>query len=303
MTISRAIKEYLRYLALGKQLAINSQINYRHYLESFSIWCQQNKLEKIEDLTAEDVLEWQETLHKTHKNNTQNYYLIALRGLLKYLIGKDVQALSPDRITLSKAKGQEIIFLEPEEIEQIINTIPTASIGQFRDRAIFRLLFSSGLRISELTSIKRNQTSLTRGEVTVIGKGSKTRLVFFSDEALEELKRYLAKRKDGNPYLFVQHRQDGTPADLRRPISPRSIQRSLARWATLAGITKPVTPHKLRHSFATDLLRNGADLRSVQQLLGHTSVATTQIYTHITDQGLKEAHQKFHHRSSKPKEE
>jgi len=296
MTVQRAVKDYLRYLAVGKRLAKNTQTNYRHYLSHLINWCQENQVKQIEDFSADDVLDWQEALLGSLKSNTQNYYLIALRGLLKYLIGKDVQVLAPEKVTLAKAKGQEIVYLEPEEVEQIIAVIPTATNQQKRDRAILALLFSSGLRISELTSLKRNQISLRRGEVTVLGKGGKTRLVFFSTEALEELKRYLAGRKDGNPYLLVHHRRDGTPADLHHAITARSVQRSLNHWANLAGITKPVTPHKLRHSFATDLLRNGADLRSVQQMLGHASVSTTQIYTHISDRSLKEVHSKFHHR-------
>jgi len=294
MTIQRAVKEYLRYLAVGKRLAKNTQDNYRRYLSHLSRWCQENKLENIEDFTAEDALDWQEDLLGALKSNTQNYYLIALRGLLKYLISKDLAVLSPDKITLAKSREQEIVYLEPEEIEQIIATIPTDTNQQKRDRAILSLLFSSGLRISELTGLKRNQVSLRRNELTVIGKGNKSRLVFFSNETLEEIKRYLAGRKDGNPFLFIHHRHDGTPANLTHHITPRSVQRSLAHWAGLAGINKPVTPHKLRHSFATDLLRNGADLRSVQQLLGHASVSTTQIYTHISNKGLKEVHEKFH---------
>lgn len=299
MTVKRAIREYLRYLAVGKHLAQNSQSNYSRYLASLSCWCDLHKLEQIESVSYDDVLDWQESISKDHATLTQNYYLIALRGLLKFLISKDVPVLSPEKIILGKSREREVVYLEPEEVAQMCGVIPETTAGQLRDRAIIQALFSAGLRVGELASLKRNQVSLTRGEISVAGKGGKIRPVFLSEEALEAVRLYLTKRKDGNPFLFIHHRGNGEPSTLTKSLSPRSIQRKIRYWASLAGISKPVTPHKLRHSFATDLLRNGADLRSVQALLGHSSLATTQIYTHVTDKSLKDVHRRFHNSERK----
>lgn len=299
MTVKRAVREYLRYIRVGKQLSANSQLSYGRYLNSLAEWCQEKKLEVIERLTVDDVLDWQESLGHDLQPITQNYYLIALRGLLKFLISKDMAVLSPERITLGKTREREVVFLEPNEVSQISDVIPATTIGQLRDRAIVSALFSAGMRVGELSQLKRSQVSLTRGEISIQGKGGKIRPVFLSDEALEALNSYLSLRKDGNPYLFIHHRRSGEPSSLKEPLTPRSIQRLIRHWAGIAGIVKPVTPHKLRHGFATDLLRNGADLRSVQALLGHSSLATTQIYTHVTDKSLREVHKRFHNTEGK----
>ncbi|MDP2630060.1 MAG: tyrosine-type recombinase/integrase, partial [Candidatus Uhrbacteria bacterium] len=228
------------------------------------------------------------------KKSTQNYHLIALRSFLKYLQKCDVKCLSPQKIELAKQGTRSVAFLEPDELARLRNAPDdTPGIIGLRDRAIIEMLFASGMRVSELSNLKIDQINLKRDEFTVKGKGSKHRVVFLSDDAKKALKEYLAKRRDTSPYLFVSHdrAKNGREANA---LTPRSIQRTIEKYATAAGITKKITPHTLRHTFATDLLRNGADIRSVQSMLGHESITTTQVYTHITDKELRKIHKKFH---------
>lgn len=297
MKIERAIKEYLKFSAVSKGFSTHTLRNYRTYLLEFSHWSKENNLRDIEKVTLNDVEEFQLFLHQNHTvklgAKTINYYLIALRSLLKYLADHDLAVLSPQRITLAKTGQRQILFLETEEINSIDRQIKTDKLNGLRDRAIFQILYSSGLRVSELVSLKRGQISLARGEFSVRGKGGKVRPVFMSEKAALALEEYFGSRKDTCPAAFIHHSLDPTQDSKKKPLTARSIQRILKHYATLAGIVKPVTPHKLRHSFATQLLRNGADLRSVQALLGHASIATTQVYTHVTDKSLKEVHEKY----------
>ncbi len=298
MKITRAVKEYLRYCQTTKSFSAHTISHYRHCLDVFSNWADNQKISRCEDITADDISEFQLFLadpivDRTAK--TRNYYLIAVRSMFKYLLKRDVEVLSPEKIELAKVTGRQINFLSQEELEQLIESIDTKDLNGLRDRAITGLLFGSGLRVSELIYLKRNQINLEKGEFSIKGKGGKVRPVFIAKDAVIYLNDYLNTRTDTNDFVFIRHFQN-PQLDSRsgKPLTARSVQRLLKKYAAMAGLTKPVTPHKLRHSFATDLLQNGADLRSVQALLGHSSITTTQIYTHVTDQSLKEVHERFH---------
>lgn len=295
MKINRAIEEFLRYCRTAKGFSPHTVRNYDHYLSALSGWATENQITTTNQLSADDVMDFQ--LHLQEKNpslskQTLNYYLIAVRAWLKYLIGRDVKVMPPDKVTLAKTSSRQIHFLEPDEVRRLIEAEDPGSKTTLRDKAVLELLYSSGLRMSELTSLTRNAVNIERGEFSVKGKGGKVRLVFLNSEAKTTLAAYLKSRNDEAAPLFLANR---TTRDKKAaPINARSIQRLLKRQALLAGITKPVTPHTLRHSFATNLLRNGADLRSVQAMLGHSSVTTTQLYTHVTDKGLREVFERFH---------
>lgn len=228
---------------------------------------------------------------------TQSYHLIALRGFLKYLAKRHIKSLDPALVDLPRSHRPQVTFLHVDEIEAILNQIPVDTETGLRDRAILELLFSTGLRISELIALNRDSVNLERKEFMVRGKGQKDRPVFVSDTAALAVADYLSERKDSLPALFLNNSKNqplaGASGDYRR-LTPRSVERIINKYVRAAGITKHVTPHTLRHSFATDLLMNGADLRSVQSLLGHSNISTTQIYTHVTDPHLKEIHEKFH---------
>ena len=228
---------------------------------------------------------------------TQSYHLIALRGFLKYLAKRHIKSLDPSLVDLPRSHRPQVTFLHVDEIEAILDQIPADTETGLRDRAILELLFSTGLRISELIALNRDSVNLERKEFMVRGKGQKDRPVFVSDTAALAVADYLSERKDSLPALFLNNSKNqplaGASGDYRR-LTPRSVERIINKYVRAAGITKHVTPHTLRHSFATDLLMNGADLRSVQSLLGHSNISTTQIYTHVTDPHLKEIHEKFH---------
>jgi len=237
---------------------------------------------------------------------TQNYHLIALRSFLKYLSKRDIKSLAPVKIELADIEERQVSFLEPEELERLFAATQSEKndLIRLRDRAILETLFSTGLRVSELVNLKKESVNLEKSEFSVRGKGGKTRLIFVSQRAREHLKKYLDLRRDNSPALFVAQRlNQNSDHDISAEfetlahLTPRTIQRIIIKYSRRAGITKKVTPHVLRHSFATDLLRSGADLRSVQALLGHSSVTTTQVYTHITDKHLKETYQKYHGKS------
>jgi site-specific recombinase XerD len=232
---------------------------------------------------------------KTLKKSTQNYHLIALRSFLKYLVRIDVLSLAPEKIELAKQEMRQVEFLEAEELDRLLRVVAEQQgILALRDKAILELLFSTGLRVSELTHLKIENINLKRDEFTIRGKGGKLRVVFLSSTAKDALKAYLSKRRDASPFLFVSHDRAHKNTG---GLTPRSVQRIVERTAREAGITKHITPHTLRHTFATDLLLSGADIRSVQSLLGHASITTTQIYTHVTNNQMKEVHKKFHGRS------
>lgn len=297
MKISRAIKEFLRHSTVSKGYSPLTLRNYSMYLRRFEQWCEQNQLENVEQLSAEDVEEFQMYLRQSQSSpspKTQNYYLIAIRSLLKYLAKKDIEGImSSEKITLAKTSSRQVIFIENAEIEQLRAAINTESLNGKRDLAIISMLFSTGLRIAELVRLKREQI-IGKSEFSIKGKGGKVRPVFLTERAQADLKNYLLARKDANAFLFIRHHKDYQLDNNSKFLTPRTIQRLINAYAKTCDINKPVTPHKLRHGFATELLRSGADLRSVQALLGHSSITTTQAYTHVTDKSLREAHQKFH---------
>jgi site-specific recombinase XerD len=235
------------------------------------------------------------------KKNTQNYHLIALRVFLKYLARRSVPSLPPEKIELAKTAGRDLDLITDVELKRLIDMPNKEKIGAgkndqvkiLRDKAMLELFFSTGLRVSELCSLDRDTINLSRDEFSIRGKGEKVRLVFLSDKARDAIKEYLAKRKDMDEALFISLSEINKTKGSDR-LTPRSVERIIKKYAIKAGITKKVTPHTLRHSFATDLLQNGADIRSVQMMLGHSSVSTTQIYTHVTDKHLRDIHKKFH---------
>jgi site-specific recombinase XerD len=235
----------------------------------------------------------------TLKRKTQNYYLIALRAFLKYLRRRGVDSLNPERIELAKVPERSLDLISSQELTRLMEAPEQNTLVGMRDRAMLELLFSTGLRVSELCGLSQEDVDLSRDEFSVRGKGDKVRVVFLSDTAREAIREYLKARKDFDDAMFVQYGKNAKQTsvankDLR--LTPRSVQRIIKKHATIAGITRKVTPHVIRHSFATDLLSNGADLRSVQALLGHAHIGTTQIYTHVTDKHLRDIHKKFHNK-------
>jgi site-specific recombinase XerD len=298
--LKELMKEFCEYLEIERGRSDKTTRNYFFYLNRFAAWA---KYPNPGQITLEMVRKYRLYLNReiagrdedSLQKNTQNYHLIALRAFLKYLAKRDIKSLSADKIELAKQGSRHVTFLEPEELARFLSgPSEDETIIGLRDRAILELLFSTGLRVSECANLLIEQVNLKRDEFTVKGKGSKHRVVFVADAAKRALKAYLDHRQDVSQFLFVRHDRAKNQAPEPAPLTPRSVQRIVDRYARLAGITKPVTPHTLRHTFATDLLRNGADIRSVQSLLGHESITTTQVYTHVTDKELKRVHQKFH---------
>lgn len=302
MYFSEALADFLEHLEVEGGRSPRTIENYKLYLERFIDFASDIDVAKI---TSETIRKYRLWLNRYKNSNTgeelllitQNYHLIALRGLLTYLSQRDISSLAADKITLPKTVRKQVTFLHYDEVVRLIEQIPLDNEPGLRDRAIIELLFSSGLRVSELVNLNRDHINLARREFMVRGKGQKDRPVFVSMSAAEHVKNYLDARSDSLPALFISYsRRLAKPSvsgDYRR-LSARSIQRMVSHYARLAGITKHVSPHTMRHSFATDLLMNGADLRAVQSMLGHSNIATTQIYTHVTDQHLKDVHERFH---------
>jgi len=294
-------KQFLEYLEIERGRSVKTVENYDRYLNRFFEFA---KVTKPSAITEEQVREFRLHLNRQPgtkvgsrmepmKRRTQNYYLIALRAFLKYLRKRGVESLNPERIELAKVPERSLDLISGAELKRLRAAPDTKNIEGKRDKAILELLFSTGLRISELCSLSIDDVDLTRDEFSVRGKGDKVRVVFLSDDARVALQDYLKARKDMDDALFVRYgRKMNDGGDLR--LSPRAVQRLLKKYAAEAGITRKVTPHVIRHSFATDLLQNGADIRSVQALLGHASINTTQVYTHVTDKHLREVHKKFH---------
>jgi site-specific recombinase XerD len=305
MLYKKAISEFLEYLEIDQNRSQNTIKNYHHYLNRLLDFAGDDLL--LTDVNQELVRKWRLWLNRlgTYENDelgkaTLNYHLIALRSFLKFCLRRNYQTLPPDQIELARVKRKQVSFLDTDEFHRIINSIDTATTIGLRDRAILELLFSGGLRVSELTQLNKEHINLKRKEFTVRGKGQKDRPIFISDRAAHWITTYLEKRTDLSSALFVRYggtKQTDTTGDFSR-LSTRSVQRIVEQYARLAGVTKKVTPHTLRHSFATDLLMNGADIRSVQAMLGHSNIATTQIYTHVTDLHLKNIHEKFHDTSA-----
>ncbi len=299
--LSSHLRTFLEYLEVEKGRSALTVRNYEFYLKRFIEWA---KDPEAGDVSQDMIHRFRLFLNRlesrdqgTLKKSTQNYHLIALRSFLKFLTKRDVKTMAPEKIELAKQGSRDVAFLEAADLQRLLEA-PSKSdaspIIQARDRAILELFFSTGMRVSELASLKRDQINLQREEMTVRGKGDKTRIVFLSHQARHAVKDYFEKRKDDASFAFVRHdRASGGAKDIG-PLTPRSIERLVHHYSIACGIPKKITPHTLRHSFATDLLMNGADLRSVQSLLGHASITTTQIYTHITNQQLKDVYKAFH---------
>ncbi|MCX6713502.1 MAG: tyrosine-type recombinase/integrase [Candidatus Vogelbacteria bacterium] len=313
MDINKLKREFLEYLEIEKGRSLKTVENYDRYLTRFF---KQSEVKSPDDLTDDIVRQYRLWLNRqstktakshlatrkttsdsgTLKKNTQNYHLIALRVFLKYLAKRSISSLAPEKIELAKTPERELDLITDTELDRLIKA-PNEKVAiggeikAYRDRAILELLFSTGLRVSELCNLNRDSINLARDEFSIRGKGEKVRLVFLSDEARQAVKNYLGKRKDMDEAMFSGLSKINTKGDR---LTPRSVERIIKKYSIKSGISKKVTPHTLRHSFATDLLQNGADIRSVQMMLGHANVSTTQIYTHVTDKHLRDIHKKFH---------
>jgi site-specific recombinase XerD len=312
MTVDQAIERVLQHIEVEKGAAPLTVEVYRRYLRRFSEWLGDTAPgTRLEDIDLELVRRYRLYLSRFEgpdgaplKKTTQGYYIIALRALLRYLVVQcNVATLSPEKIELPKSTSRSVSFLNADQMERLLNSPDTSNVSGLRDRAILETLFSTGLRVSELTRLNRAQVDLERKEFGVIGKGSKPRVVFLSDEAAEWIRRYLEMREDYFKPLFIRHagRVDISKDGQNMRLTPRSIQLMVSKCSRMCGLPVKATPHTLRHSFATDLLSAGADIRSVQEMLGHESIRTTQVYTHVTDRQLREVHRSFHGRK-KPDE-
>ena len=319
--------QFLEHMEIEKNRSRLTIRNYDLYLQSFLGFAKTEGTSTPEDIDQEVVRRYRLWLNRKKDRSgrelkliTQNYYIIALRSFLKYLARRDIKTLAAEKLELPKTPSRQVQFLEGEDIDRLLRGPETEKndLIRLRDRAILELLFSTGLRVAELSSLKKEQVNLAKDEFSIKGKGDKIRIVFLSDPANEALKNYLKKRTDNSPALFISHHR--TPASPKprltseseraasrgekdildqKPLSPRSVQRIVKKYARRAGLSPDITPHTLRHTLATDLLTAGADLRSVQEILGHSSITTTQIYTHVTNKRLKEVHRKYHGKSRK----
>jgi site-specific recombinase XerD len=300
-------RQFLEYMEIEKGSSLKTVANYERYITRYFEF---GKIKSASDITDESIREFRLFLNRqsgvkvrgqmgsTMKKNTQNYYLIALRVFLKYLMKRDIKALSPERIELAKIKERSLDLISGDELDRMIK----GAEKNLRDRAILELFFSTGLRVSELASLNRD-LDLSKDEFSIRGKGEKIRVVFLSENAKDAVRAYLKNRKDMEEAMFIREQNFGDAKKKKESksvtlsrLTTRSIERLVKHYAINAGISKKVTPHVIRHSFATDLLSNGADIRSVQMMLGHSNIATTQIYTHVTDKQLREVHKKFHSR-------
>ncbi len=304
------VNDFLDWIDVEKGLSSKTQENYRRFLEKFLLWLRKNKLEELlpHQLTPEHIWDYRvylarqsTTFGKSLKKTTQNYYLIALRAFLSYFAVKDILSMPPEKIALSRPDKEKVVkFLTLEQLDKLFSAPDTSTAQGLRDRAILEVFFSTGMRISELTSLNREQIKIKLGmtelELGIVGKGGRARTVYFSQSAIECLDKYLKMRdvneKDSKEKpLFLNYRG---PAKASRRLSPSAIEKNLKKYIVVAGLPITTTPHVLRHSFATDLLAHGVDLRLVQEFLGHKSILATQIYTHVTNKQLKDVHRKFH---------
>ncbi|PIP14918.1 hypothetical protein COW98_00265 [Candidatus Roizmanbacteria bacterium CG22_combo_CG10-13_8_21_14_all_35_9] len=316
MDLNEAILRFLEYCELDKNLSLKTVRMYGYYLQFFKQWLikaqnQNSNLKsekagfKVENIDEETIRNFRLFISHEYKNpykgalkrQTQNYFLIALRSFFRFLIRQRLSVLSPEMIELGKSRDRNIKFLQPGELENLFRAVDLKEKTGLRDRAILEVLFSTGLRVSELVSLNREQINIEAGEFGVIGKGGKARVVFLSKKAKEWLQKYLGSRNDPYQSLFIRYsgprpKEELTNEKLR--LSARSVERMIDKYRKKSGLLFRIGPHILRHSFATDLLEHGADLRSVQEMLGHKNIATTQIYTHVTNIRLKEIHEKYH---------
>ncbi len=297
--IEKHLTDFLDWLEIEKGLSSKSQENYSRFLKSFFDWLKTNNLANVKphELTADNVWKYRVYLarQKTLKKSSQNYYLIALRSLLNYFADRDILALPAEKIKLAKIKKEHTVnFLTVEQLKKLFSGPNIIKDAGMRDRAILEVLFSTGLRIAELVSLNRNQIKLKNEEIEIgiIGKGGNPRTIYFSSRAVDWLRKYLATRNDDEKALFINYRSRKDFSSRR--LTARSIEKMIKKYALMAGLPAITTPHTLRHSFATDLLNQGADLRTVQEFLGHRSITATQIYTHVTSKRLKDIHHKLH---------
>lgn len=311
--------QFLEYIEIERGRSLKTVENYDRYISRFLEFLKSDSPSDITDTSVREFRLWlnrqpnlpwktllkssgvvkNRDIDKTLSKRTQNYYLIALRAFLKYLARQGVKTMPAERIELAKVSERSLDLITPNEMSRLMSAPNGSDLKSLRDKAILELLFSTGLRVSELCSLPRD-IDINSDELSIRGKGGKVRVVFISDEARNAVKTYLNKRKDMEDALFVRVGRDTKKKESEKQISTdsalnrHSIERIVRHYATKAGLSKKVTPHTMRHLFATDLLSNGADIRSVQALLGHSSIITTQIYTHVTDRHLKDIHKKFH---------
>lgn len=302
--LPQLVDQFLEYMEIERNCSKLTIRDYRHYLESFLTWHSMTlPSQSIQKLSLDNIRKYRVFLAnktdkhgQTRKKVTQNYYVIALRSFLRYLIKNDIGTLEPSKIDLPKTESRSLKFLERDQVERLVTMPDTSKIDGLRDRAILELLFSTGLRVSELVSLNHEQINLDRREFGIIGKGRKSRIVFVSERAADWIARYLTARKDPYKPLFIRY--SGSELELeggeKMRLTARSVERVVKKYVRLAQLPVDASVHTLRHSFATDLLTNGADIRSVQEMLGHKNIATTQIYTHITNKQLREVHNNFH---------
>jgi site-specific recombinase XerD len=305
MTIETLVNEFLEYLEIEKNYSQLTIRQYKHYLFRFIEWLTDNSITLIpENVNKETIRKYRLYLSRMPSQYgdklsklTQNYHIIAIRSFLRYLtVKRDINTLSPEKVDLPKQKSRQINFLNIDRINKLLNSPNILDKAGLRDRAILETLFSTGLRVSELVSLNKDQIDLKSGEFGIKGKGNKIRIVFLSDSAIYWIKRYLKARDDNFKPLFIHYggRKDEKKEGERMRLTPRSVQRIVAKYAKRCSLPIKVSPHTMRHSFATDLLIGGADIRSVQEMLGHESIRTTQEYTHVTNRHLKEIHKKYH---------
>lgn len=305
--LEACIEEYLEYLTIERQVSPFTIRNYRFYLLKFASWLRKFYPDKeLPDVTSKLLKTYRVYLaqHKSDKGEylspvTQGYYVIALRSMLRYLLRQDYEVVSPERLELPKGKEHSIKFLDYESVERMVSLPDVATIQGLRDRVLMEVLFSTGLRVSELVSLNKTTVNLESKEFGVVGKGRKIRVVFLSDRAAKWIERYLRERSDHYAPVFIRHAGaapaiDDPKAGEKLRLNVRSVQRIIGKYGRLAHLPYSITPHVMRHSFATDLISHGAGLREVQEMLGHKNIATTQIYTHVTNPQLKSVHEKYH---------
>lgn len=303
-SLNDLIRDFLEYCEIEKGHSELTIRNYEHYLYRFLEFMEDGRSRQVtpKSITLDRIRSYRLYLNRLDgtegeqmKKITQNYHLIAIRAFLKYLAKRDIESLAPEKIELADAKRKQVSFLDDREIESLLSAPRQFNKKEEiarRDETILELLFSTGLRVSELCSLNRVQVNTNKGEVFIRGKGGKDRVVFISPSAASAISAYIKIRKDKYEPLLIHY--GGVKDEEFMRLTPRSVQRIVSGYAKKAGITKKVSPHTLRHSFATDLLFNGADIRSVQEMLGHSSITTTQMYTHVTNKQLKEVHKAFH---------